>query len=712
MNSPYLFLLVLLLLGNMSWSQEAVEQPLEQKIERLAEASEKEEIDFISYLEVLNYFRAHPIHLNHTRANELAQLGLLNDVQISNLLHHIEKNGKLLEMYELQSIEGFNLSVIQAIVPYVTISEDENSLKFNLRDVLREGSHSFFTRAQQVVEPQKGFLPFDSTQTAAPARYVGGKEKIMARYRFTFADKMSAGVLADKDAGELFFKNNLHPQYASADFKNKLTNGFDFYSAHLFFTHLKKIKTLALGDYHIDFGQGLTAKSSFRFGKTSDAISVFNHPSGIRPHTAADENLFMRGAAITLEVKSIQSTVFFSKKKIDANVIAADSVDKPLLVSSFQTTGLHSTLSELVTKQAIVQTVFGGNVQFQKKKYHVGITGMHTLFDAVLQKTPSPYNHFSFNGKEISNAGIEYAIRLNHVNFFGEASLSSSEKQTGYAFINGCILAIDPKVALSLVHRDYAPSYQNLFSNGFSEGSSTSNEKGIYWGILINPIPSITINAYADCYKFPWLKYRVNAPSYGKEYLFQLLYNPTKQVETYLRIVGKERLMNSPAHQAIDYLATTHQYNYRWNIGYKASPSVTLHNRIELLTLCDTNHEKENGFLFSQDVSWKPTFVFKKQTFHNLSITLRYALFDSKSYSSRIYQYEADIPGSFSIPSYYYKGSKGYVLLHYQFCKALQGWVRFSQLFYADKNQISAGTLNEINGSTKSELKLGLKVDW
>ena len=60
-----------------------------------------------------------PVNLNRTSKEELAALFILSDKQINHLLTHIETNGKLLSIYELQAVEGFDKSTIFTLLPFV-----------------------------------------------------------------------------------------------------------------------------------------------------------------------------------------------------------------------------------------------------------------------------------------------------------------------------------------------------------------------------------------------------------------------------------------------------------------------------------------------------------------------------------------------------------------------------------------------------------------
>ncbi|MBL0144814.1 MAG: hypothetical protein IPP48_02690 [Chitinophagaceae bacterium] len=61
-------------------------------------------------------------------------------------------------------------------------------------------------------------------------------------------------MLGEKDAGEQFFKGNQK-------------QGFDFYSTHLFARNIGIVKALALGDFTVNMGQGLTQWQSLAFKK-------------------------------------------------------------------------------------------------------------------------------------------------------------------------------------------------------------------------------------------------------------------------------------------------------------------------------------------------------------------------------------------------------------------------------------------------------------
>ena len=206
--SVFGFIAIILCGAETSFAQDTLNNAIEQKLENISESSQNEETDYTNLLESLDYFKKHPINLNNTNKEELSELGLLDELQIETFLEHVEKNAKLLSVYELQSIDGFDLQTIQKILPYVKVEEVPEQANITLNDILKNGKHTVTLRGQQVLEKQKGFSKIDSAGIAdSPnSRYIGSPLKLYTRYRFNYNNNVSVGFTAEKDPGELFFK--------------------------------------------------------------------------------------------------------------------------------------------------------------------------------------------------------------------------------------------------------------------------------------------------------------------------------------------------------------------------------------------------------------------------------------------------------------------------------------------------------------------------
>jgi hypothetical protein len=690
---------------------------IQQQLENIAESTENEDADYTNLLDALNQFKEHPINLNNTTKEQLQELQLLNDLQISHLFNHIKKNGKLLTIYELQGISGFDLQTIQKILPYVRVSDQFDNPHFSTKEMLKDGKHVILLRYARVIEDQGGFAEIDSAKLygSINSRYIGSPDKLYARYRFTYGTNVSWGITAEKDQGELFFKNNQrfkYDWYEQSLNKNKnpsvypklnYNNGFDFYSAHFFIRNVRFVKAFALGDYQATFGQGLTMWSGYSFGKSADIMSTKKSATGIRPYTSVDENRFLRGSAITAGYKNWEATSFYSRKYIDANV--SDTLENGEIaeVSSLMETGYHSTSGEIADRHTILQTIYGGNVAYKSKQFQIGLTGMAYELNKNLARNLSYYNQFEYSSSKNYNIGLDYNFIIRNFNFFGEEAIG---KNGATAFVNGVLVSLDPRLTLTVTHRYYQKDYQNLMSNGFAENTIAQNEKGLYVGISAKPISKFTLTAYYDRFEFPWLKYQVDAPSYGTDYMAQLNFTPSKRFDAYFKIRSRSKFKNTSSEiDEIDFIVPYVQTNYRINTSFTVLPSVKLKNRLEFVDYKVDNGRTEKGFLIYQDITYS-------KMGSKLSGSLRYALFQTDSYNSRVYVYENDMPGAYSIISHYYRGSRFYILLDYNVNRKIEIWLRYSQTVYDNKKNISEGALTEIKGNTKSEIKAQIRFKF
>jgi len=680
---------------------------IQQSLENIAESSQNEEADYSDLLESLNRFKEHPINLNNTTKEELEQLPFLNDIQINYLLSHIDKNGKLITIYELQGINGFDLQTIRKMLPYVRVTDNFNTANFGIKEMFRNGQNVVTLRYAQVLEKQAGFSPIDSAALykSPNSRYIGSPQKLYARYRFTYGTNVSWGITGEKDQGELFFKNkqNFKYDWYNQALKGNQGTGFDYYSAHFFIHNIKFIRSLAIGDYQVTFGQGLTTWSSYAFGKSADIMGVKKAAAGIKPYTSVDENKFMRGAAATVGFKHFEATGFFSRKHVDANVSDTLPDGEVAAISALQITGYHTTPAEIADKHTILQTIYGGNLAYKGRTLSVGLTAMNYQLDKEFNRSLNYYSQFEFSSTQNFNIGLDYNYIFRNFNFFGEEARSQNG---GMAFLNGVLISLDPRLTLTVLHRNYQRNYQNMVSAGFAENSTAQNEKGLYFGLIAKPSNTTTVTAYYDRFEFPWLKYQVDAPSHGNDYVFQFNYTPSKKVDMYFRIRERDKEKNASVADAfINYLVPVKQNYYRFNIAYSILPSVKLKNRVELIDYKVDDNKTQKGYLIYQDLTYnklgKP-----------LSVSLRYALFQTDSYDSRIYAFEAEVPGSYSILANYYRGSRFYILLDYNLTRRIEIWLRYSQTFYDNQSVISQGSLSEIDGNTKSEIKAQVRIKF
>lgn len=679
------------LLASESFAQNDPESQkvIEQRIEFIGENLEDSDIDLTAYLEDFYFFLDNPLNLNEAEFSDLDKLHLLTDVQIISIINYRKTYGQFLTLFELSAIPELDRTVIEMMLPFITAEPVEKS-NFKWKYAVKYGRHEIYTRYERVLETKAGYQDYpDSILAENPNKqYLGSPDKLYLRYRNQYKDRLSWGVTAEKDAGEEFFKGSQ-------------SQGFDFYSAHLYFRKLGKFDAVALGDYQIKVGQGLTMWSGFAMGKTPNVFGARRNAQTLRPYTSVNETNFLRGAGFSIGAGNFGFTGFVSYKSLDANLNQSDTLDAVFAdgFSSFVVSGYHRTPAEIADKNKVHEFITGGEFSFHGENYRVGLASVYTSYDIPLNASLKPYSQYKFNAQSLLTTGINYKVYWRQLSFFGEGAISDNLKG---GFINGFTWHADPKLDLIVIHRYYDKAFHSIYSAGFGESSDNTGENGLYFGALLRVNKHINISAYYDQFQFTYLKWLTDDYSAGRDMFFQLDYMLSRNSQFYIRIKNKLTERNSKTDvQGLHDQVDLKRLAIRFNFEHKVNQRLSLQSRVEWVRFrFDT--VSSYGLLMFQDLEY----TLKKIP---LKLYARVAIFDSDNYDSRIYAYENDLLYLFSIPSYYYQGLRTYVMIKYDITQKIDLWIKWGVWSYQNVDHISSG-LEQIDGRKKSDIKIQLKI--
>lgn len=693
MNTMRPWLFCLLLFPCLAIAQKpdtsAVDPPDDvlERIEDFLQNTDSEgSFDFNTLFERLEDFKQDPIDLNKATEQILRELGLLTDAQILNLLTYRKFAGDLITIYELQAIPSFDLTTIRRILPYVTVRGNLDDFQIPLSEMFSKGRNEVFVRWSRVLEQQKGF----SENTTSP--YLGDPNQFYIRYRHAYGTRLSYGVTAEKDRGEEFFKGS-----------NK--QGFDFYSTHLFARDLNKtVKAVALGDYSVSLGQGLTVYTGFGIGKSSSPLTLKRTGRTLSAYTSANEVNFFRGAATTLSLhKNWDFTAFASYKKRDANLITTnDTTDLDPEIRSFSALdldGLHRTPSEIADEKVLKQTTLGGSLKWKNSFSHLAINAVYDQFDKKLERKIQPYNRFYFNGDRLLNVSLDYSLLWRNFNFFGETARSDNG---AIATLNGLLMGLDRTVDLAILYRHFPKDYQALNANPVAETSGATNESGLYLGMEMRPVKNWMLSAYFDAWQHPWLRFNVDAPSRGWEYRARLGYELRRRLRAYVEVRDERKEGNAPlSENRLDRLVENRIFQTRLHVENQISKFLELRSRLDWGFSQSGNSANSYGFAVYQDILYRPVGF-------PLAFTARFSIFDTKGFATRFYAYENDVLYNFSIPAYYNRGTRFYINLRYSLTRNITLEYRIAQTYWANQPSIGSGS-EEIKGQNRTQTSAQLR---
>lgn len=686
------------------------------------------DVNYEDLYESLFQLYRNPLNLNRANAEDLRALFILSERQINNFIQHRKNTGKLINIYELQAIEGFDLNTIYKLLPFVSVRDvglnsDSRSL---LQRILQEDNQFLLVRYQRTIEEREGFrrfispldFPFEDYATEIPNYYLGSPDSWYIRYRISHPKDFSIGFTLEKDAGEEIAFDPNTKRY-----------GADFFSYHATFYNQGRFKAIALGDYQIQLGQGLLMSAGFQVGKGAETVNTVRRShTGIRPYTSKLETGFFRGAAATYEMGKFELTGFYSNVLEDASLEfnTSSSVDfdedNPIAINratAFQTsgvftdgqlledtpintslTGFHRTPSEIARKDRIRVQAAGGNLTYRSDDNNllVGLTALNTTFSIPLNRDSSDYNQFEFRGKDNLNLGFHYSYNWRNFNFFGEIANASSG---GIGFLSGFVSSLSSKVQLAMLYRHYDRDFHSFYGASFGEYSTNINENGLYIGLKIQPNKYWIFTAYADQYQSNWLRFRADAPTKGRDYRLRITHKPNRKTNIYAQFSSETKELNVPDNDTkIDFVMPATRNNYLINADFKASKVVSLKSRLQFSTY--EQLERTKGYAAIQDLNF---------SFRKIKLSTRFALFDTDNFDNRQYVYEKDVLYSFSIPAYSGRGYRNYYLLQLKPVRNIDIWLRYAITTFLEKDEVGSG-LQEIDGSKVSDLKVQVRYKF
>lgn len=625
---------------SLAISTEMIMDPIEEQLENSNDESTQIPEELID--EIFDLAGKNQYNLNDLSYEVATTLFKLTDYQYYQLQLYIELYGSMATIYELAAIEGFGYSELSRLMPYVIVAPVPVKLEF-FKNFFKRSSSNLLVRYVQTTEKSTGY---DTNRTQ---HYAGSPIGLCFRYNFSTQNKLFIKIAGEKDAGEQFFRG-------------AQKQGFDFYSGSISIKEVGFLKSSVLGDYRINFGQGLVAGSSLLSGKGSGVGGVRRFSTAIRAIAPTNESTFLRGAAATI-----------GKTKFNGTLFAGKRVDE---------TGY----------------AFGGDFLYRHALFKVGTSVVCTTKDSLRKSQPDRPFQNVFNN---FNMGLNYQFIVHHQLIFGELALNEIGK---LGIIQGVMLTLSPATQVAILFRHYDKAYYAPLGSAFGALPSNQGETGCY--LTANHILSqhCELNFYGDYYFFNRLTYRTDAPSTGADIGTTLQYSPNRNHQLWIKYLWKNKEKNDSENPYYRELVEINRHKIR--LIWTSSPCQNLKLSTEIDCIIQHYSKPSNyykGFLSFQDIDydipkWKA------------SLRYRIAYFDTDRYEERLYAYENDVYYAFTIGNYYNKGIRTYLVLKYQY-KIVSMWLKIAQTYYINKNKISSG-MNEIDKPHKTDVRLQIMINY
>ena len=653
-------------------------------IEKYAIEEETENEGWISKINELHEIYENPININKATRNDLEQLSFLSFQQIESILAYIYLYGPMKTLGELQFIPDLDFETRQMINWFVYAGETEkNKEKIQLKNLLKHGKSELITRFDIPLYQRDGYKNYvDSVLLISPnKKYLGNALYHAIKYQYNYANKLYWGITMEKDAGEPFGTAG--------------NWSYDSFGFHFLLKDCGKLKTLALGDYKLNYGEGLLVNTDFSLGKISLLSSSLS--KGIKKKSSTNESNFFRGMAAEFTFKNWQWSVFFSFRKLDA------TLNKDNTISSLKTDGLHRTLLEYSKKNNTYQQFYGANITYLYKDFYMGFTGTYQHYNREFSTGNLLYRMYYPKGNEFMGISTDYGYRFRTISFRGEIAYSDNHR--GWATLNRINYRLASNYELTALYRFYSYKYGSRYAASFSESSLVQNESGFYIGLEARPKNYWSIQAYVDFFYFPWPKYQVSGSSKGWDALIQSTY--TWNAKSSLSLRGMMRKKEKDETNAAGNLfKAAPYYTYRFRSQFDYRPLEQLSFQTAFHTTCITYSSSPHslGYLVSQNI----VYTTKNKRFKP---SLSFVYFHTDDYDSRLYLYERGLLYAYSSNSYFYHGIRFSSLCNIALHKNWNLQIKYGLTNYFDQDNIGSGT-QRIKSSSKNDLYIQLRCKF
>lgn len=624
------------------------------------------------YEEMVNtlvYLKASPLNINTAGFDSLKMLFLLSDSQIDQLIRFRDKYGNFLHLNELLLVPGIGQKDFDNIRSFIMLGQPH--LRDRVSAIRQHTRHEVLAKMRVSYPLQEGYTsysPYDFNkrkeyERKADSRFHGPPLGTLLKYKMATGSHLQAGITMENDPGEGYFTR--HQQ-----------SGFDFLSAYVSVTTERFFRRIILGDYRLQWGQGLVAWGGFSSGKSDVAVGNEKSGRGLLPYTSTDENSFLRGIAFSLQpCKNLTADLFVSQKKTDGNLTQADTLSEEDWVSvSLYESGYHRNNTECLKKDALKELTTGFSLQWNTAAFKAGVNALYYDFTPSLIPGDRLYQWYNDRGEKRFLMSLDYKTAFRGVYIFGETAWC---ERNVWATLNGLRWS-NSFLSACVLYRRYDQQYVSRYASGFGEFSNTSNEEGLYAGLDWVPLKNLKINVYYDWFRFFSPRYGALIPGKGWEMLGEISYS-CKQWEQIFRVKHEIRPEDHKAKGSVK----RGKSEYRYQVNYTCNRYLELRSRLSFSRYHKDN-VRESGYMAYQDViyAWQAAKV---------KMQYRLAWFKTDSYQSRIYAYENNVLYGYSFPMFMGKGWRTYLNLNWKPLKKLTCYLKAGFIVYPGQESISSG---------------------
>ncbi|MGE5479685.1 MAG: hypothetical protein ACM3U1_04565 [Chloroflexota bacterium] len=552
---------------------------------------------YSDYVETLERLRLNPLRLKRVKPSELLALPGISP-RIAAAIVDYARNRDPYSIKEIADSLGLSPDLELVLTYCATISGEP----------LNGGRIDFRSRQSQSLTPSRGFRE---------AVYQGSPLESYQRLNAAY-EGFELTACWEKDAGE-------RPEQASA-------SGALFWRAESF--------SAAAGDYSLAFGLGALLGRAFPAVKSAEVIApAAAYYSETKPNSSSYFSKKLRGVVAELFFSGGERSVkaFYSDQK------RAGALDaKTGAITSLYSSGLYRTEGEIAKVGAARERIAGAQVETALGAVSLGAAGYFIEYDKRIN-TESKAN---FKGRRGALAEVFAAMTLEKYSLAAEVARDAGNSFACVAAAEGAFGAWE----LAGRARFYPAEFRSPLGSGFGESSTPSNEAGLYVAARRKLTDSARLSLYADLFAAPGRTYNVSKPVTGVDLFAQL--DIKLRNLTFFSLRTRFETKNDDMekdNKLIDFR--------RSKLSLRFDVKKSLRSIGDARIVADFR-QVDLGRAAPAEFGAAAFIELSRKAGNWLEASARATAFSTDGYDSAVWQYEQLLPGRFSVPPLYERGSR------------------------------------------------------
>ncbi|MBI2619941.1 MAG: helix-hairpin-helix domain-containing protein [Ignavibacteriales bacterium] len=605
-----------------------------------------------------------PIDLNTASFEELQQIPGMTSVLAYRIVSRRERN-KFSSLRELRKIDGMTGDVFESVRPFLVVGRNT--------DPGREMKVRLRFRTQSDLQPKRGL---------SEKLYRGSREKLYHRMSFVSESRsaectlligtVKGGVVLEKDAGERFQSGHA-AGFLQADVP--AASG-----------------RLILGDFSLFSGVGLILGPP-----GPGSLNAFPRISGSGPgfhgYASTAEDLFFRGLAFAVSLPGLHGSGFYSNRGVHASVSDEGAITR------FDGTGLFRTSQEEQTRFATRERVVGGMIGASP------LDGMRITLKGYAIRFAHPLDlsqYHDFHGQDASLTALDFSYTQDRQTLFWEAA---RDHKGSVAVVTGGQEQIASTILVGFIGRWFPRSFNSRYGRSLTRNTVPENEQGLSLFLKFPLMTRLRLSVFYDFYRLPLGSRSIPFPASGNEALILADVSLGMGMKIHVLYRQKSKGIKSTEFDELNRLRSLvgerTQKTIRINLHYGGQNRLEWQSRVETTMVESESKSRETGFLISQNFRWTPV--------EGIRIHTRLGVYETDSYDSRLYEFEHDVPGAFSNPPLFGKGTRSYVLVSASLIDGVDVSFKYAATRKEGVKSLGSG-LDEVSGDLQNRISLQTDV--